>query len=127
MLSQKKELQKMKLSSQELKRALDPMQSFHLQLSEEIESYERLLRREFAVLRNLHGLGRQLVGCRIASGLTQRELAKRLKVNESQVSRDERNEYHGISVERASEILDAIGVDFKSHCDSVPMVQAKLG
>jgi hypothetical protein len=28
-----------------------------------------------------------------------------------QVSRDERNEYHGITVERAGRILDAIGVE----------------
>ena len=35
-------------------------------------------------------------------------------VNESQVSRDERNEYHGITVDRASRILDALGVSLKS-------------
>ena len=51
---------------------------------------------------------------RIALGLTQRELAERLGVHESQVSRDERNEYHGITVERASRILDALGVELRS-------------
>lgn len=35
-------------------------------------------------------------------------------MNESQVSRDERNEYHGITVDRASRILDALGVNLKS-------------
>jgi Helix-turn-helix len=38
-----------------------------------------------------------------------RELAQRLGVDESQVSRDERNEYYGITVERAQRILDALG------------------
>jgi hypothetical protein len=35
-------------------------------------------------------------------------------VHESQVSRDERNEYHGVTVERASRILDAMGVRLRS-------------
>ena len=45
---------------------------------------------------------------RIANGLTQKELAKRLGVSAAQVSKDERNEYHGITVERAQRILDAL-------------------
>jgi hypothetical protein len=32
------------LSGEELRRALDPLRSFHLQLEEEIERYERLKR-----------------------------------------------------------------------------------
>lgn len=51
---------------------------------------------------------------RIALGLTQRELAERLSVHESQVSRDERNEYNNISIDRASRILDALGVRMRS-------------
>ena len=54
---------------------------------------------------------------RIAQGLSQRELAERLAVHESQVSRDERNEYHGITVDRVERILDALGVEVKSTVD----------
>ena len=36
-------------------------------------------------------------------------------VHESQVSRDERNEYHGITLERASRVLDALGVTLVSE------------
>ena len=39
-------LEAMELSPEEIKRALDPLQSFHLQLAEEVESYERLRRGE---------------------------------------------------------------------------------
>jgi ribosome-binding protein aMBF1 (putative translation factor) len=102
------------LAAEETKRALDPLRSFHDQLAEEVESYERLKRGEMGELRNLHGLGSTLVALRIALGLTQRELAERLGVHESQVSRDERNEYHAITVDRASRILDALGVDLRS-------------
>jgi DNA-binding XRE family transcriptional regulator len=107
-------LRGMGLDQDELKRALDPIRSFHLQLEEEVHSYERLKRGDIGELLNLHGLGTTLVALRIARGLTQRELAARLGVHESQVSRDERNEYHGVTVERASRILDAMGVQLRS-------------
>jgi DNA-binding XRE family transcriptional regulator len=99
------------LSADEIKRVMDPMESFHLQLREEVESYERLLRGDFGEFHNLRGIGQLLIGLRIAHGLTQRELAERLEVHESQVSRDERNEYFNITLERASRILDALNVD----------------
>ena len=50
----------------EVKRALDPMRSFHAQLVEEVESYERLKRGDLGEISNLHGIGRLLVGARIA-------------------------------------------------------------
>jgi ribosome-binding protein aMBF1 (putative translation factor) len=86
------------------------MESFHLQLKEEVESYERLKRGEFEELDNLRGLGHLLISLRIAQGISQRELAKKLDVHESQVSRDERNEYFGITLERAIKILDTLNV-----------------
>ncbi len=112
------------LSAKEVKRALDPLRSFHLQLEEEVESYERLKRGDLGELKNLHGLGRTLIALRIALGLTQRELAERIGVHESQVSRDERNEYHGITVDRASRLLDTLGVDLKSSFEE-PVIAAK--
>jgi ribosome-binding protein aMBF1 (putative translation factor) len=110
-------LEGMKLKAAEVKRALDPLRSFHDQLAEEVESYERLKQGDIAEVMNLHGLGQALVALRIALGLTQRELAERLGAHESQVSRDERNEYHGITVERASRILDALGVRLRSEVE----------
>ncbi len=115
-------LEQMGLGPDELKRALDPLRAFHEQLVEEVESYERLKRGDIAELLNLHGLGHALVALRIALGLTQRELAERLGVHESQVSRDERNEYHSITVERASRILDALGVRLRSEFEQ-PIIQ----
>ncbi len=112
--AQKARLEKTNLSADEIKRVLDPIQSFHLQLEEEVQSYERLKRGQFEEMRNLRGLGQLLISLRIASGLSQRELAERLNVHESQVSRDERNEYHGITLDRATRILDALGVELRT-------------
>lgn len=112
---QRKKLNQTKLSEDEVKRVMDPLMSFHQQLVEEVESYERLKRGDLGEVTNLHGLGRMLVALRIARSLTQRDLAAKLGVNESQVSRDERNEYHGITVDRASKILDTLGAELHSH------------
>jgi DNA-binding XRE family transcriptional regulator len=114
---QEAELEAMGLGAAQIKRALDPTRSFHEQLKEEIAAYERLKRGEFDELLNLRGLGQLLVSLRIARGLTQRQLAKKLGVHETQVSRDERNEYHGVTLERAARVLEALGVDVRSHVE----------
>jgi DNA-binding Xre family transcriptional regulator len=54
--------------------------------------------------------GKSLISMRIARGLTQRDLAAALGVSEAQISRDERNDYHGISQERYARILDTLGI-----------------
>lgn len=102
------------LSDVEVKRVIDPMESFHLQLAEEVESYDRLKRREFGDLENFRGLGHLLIALRISQGLSQRALARRLGVHESQVSRDERNEYFGMTLERAVKVLDALNVRLRT-------------
>ena len=114
---QESQLTAMGLGPAEIKRALDPMRSFHQQLEEEIVGYERLKRGEFDELLNLRGIGQLLASLRIARGLTQRQLAEKLGVHETQVSRDERNEYHGVTLERATRILEALGVEMHSRVE----------
>lgn len=98
-------------SATEVDSALEPVTSFHLQLQEDVAEYERLKRGEISPFTGFGQIGRMLVALRIARGMTQRQLAERLGVHESQVSRDERNEYHGITVERVNRILLAIGAE----------------
>jgi len=112
------------LSDDEIKRVMDPMESFHLQLLEEVESYERLKRGEFDELINLRGLGHLLISLRISKGMTQHDLARKLGVHDSQVSRDERNEYFGITLERAIKVLDALGVELRTKVDAGPLLEA---
>jgi hypothetical protein len=111
---QEKDLRAEGLDAAARKRVLDPLRSFHEQLVEEVASYERLQRGDVGELENLHGLGRFLIALRLARGLTQRQLAEKLEVHETQVSRDERNEYHGVTVERASRILDVLKADVRT-------------
>ena len=108
------------MMDEEIKRVIDPIESFHLQLKEEVESYERLKRGEFDELVNLRGLGHLLIAIRIAQGISQRDLARRLEVHESQISRDERNEYFGITLERAIKILDTLNVQLHTKVEIEP-------
>lgn len=112
---QQSRLQEMGLSEKEIERVMAPMLSFKAQLEEEVEYYESLKRGEFEPVSNLENIGNTLIALRIAKGLTQRELAERLGVHESQVSRDERNDYHSITVERMAKILDALGMELQSE------------
>jgi ribosome-binding protein aMBF1 (putative translation factor) len=114
------------LKDSEIKRVIDPLESFHLQLREEVEAYERLKRGEFEDLENLRGLGQVLITSRIAQGLSQRDLARRLGVHESQVSRDERNEYFGVTLERAVKILDALRVRLHTHVEMEPLKPSEV-
>jgi transcriptional regulator with XRE-family HTH domain len=104
-------LRAMSLAADDVERAINPLRSFQLQLEEDVAEYEAIKGGRIQELVNLHGLGHTLVATRIALGMTQRQLAERLGVNESQVSRDERNEYRGITVERAARVLEALGAE----------------
>jgi DNA-binding XRE family transcriptional regulator len=111
------------LTDEEIKRVIDPMESFHLQFQEEVDSYEKLKRGEFDELSNFQGFGNLLIALRIAQGISQRELARRLDVHESQVSRDERNEYFGITMERAIKVLDALNGRLRTKVEIDPSRQ----
>lgn len=112
------------LTDEEAEKALEPMISFRAQLEDEVRWYERVRRRDFGVLENLSALGTTLIALRIANGYSQKELADRLGVSEAQVSRDERNEYHGITIERAQRILDAMGETLESRVEDKPLAPA---
>jgi hypothetical protein len=118
---QKEKLEGLGLSEEEVRRALEPMLSFRAQLEEEVEWYERVLRRDFGVIRDLSAVGTLLIALRIANGLSQRELAEKIGVSEAQVSRDERNEYHGITVDRAQRLLDAMNETLTSRVEDKPL------
>ena len=112
-----KQLGKEGLTPTQVKRAMAPLRSFALQLQEEVEYYEKLKQGVFPELSNFSGLGQLLVALRIAKNISQTELADELGVNKSAVSRDEKNEYHGITVERASRILEALGANLVTHVE----------
>ena len=109
--SQRTKLKEKKLKNSALELAMEPILTFHQQLIEEVESYEKLKRGQIGEFYNLDGLGRTLIALRIAKGITQKDLAKKLNVHETQISRDERNEYRGASIEKVNSVLNALKVE----------------
>lgn len=116
---QHKKLKEKKLKESAVELAMEPILTFHQQLIEEVESYEKLKRGQIGEFYNLEGLGRTLIALRIAKGLTQKELAKTLDVHETQISRDERNEYRGASIEKVNAVLNALKVQMVSKVKSL--------
>jgi len=108
---QRKHLENQGLSEKEVERALQPTVSFQNQQFEELAFYEGLKKGKIPeCFRSFSSIGKLLIASRIAQGLTQKELADRLNVKESVISRDEKNEYHGITAERAQRIADALNI-----------------
>ncbi len=101
---------------EEVERAIEPLLAFQGQIHDEVAWYERARRGEFDQV-PVSQIGRLLIGLRIARGLTQRELAERLGVTEPVVSRDERNEYRGITIERVQRVLDALNQTISAKVD----------
>jgi len=121
-----KQLSEEGLTAAQIKRAMDPLRSFAMQLREEVEYYENLRRGVFPELSNFSGLGQLLVALRIAKGMSQTDLAEALGVNKSAVSRDEKNEYHGVTVERAHRVLEALGVNLVTQVEPDSFQQKEL-
>ena len=115
--AQRAHFKKLGHEGEELERLMQPMISFHEQLKEEVDVYEKMKRGDLGVLKDFTNIGRWLIGIRIASGLSQKELAKKLGVSQAQVSRDENNEYHGITTEKAQRILETLGIQFTAVID----------
>jgi transcriptional regulator with XRE-family HTH domain len=101
------------LSPDEIERSVALMVSLQEDLQDDIRRYKNFREGDLSCLRSLRQIGDLLIAARIARGLSQRDLSERLGIHESQVSRDEKHEYQGISCERAAQILEVLSVDLE--------------
>ena len=98
------------LSEAQAKDSLSSSWTYAMQCQEEIDLYEKLKRGELPPVEEFSTRGKYFVAARIARGMTQRELAERLGTKESAVSRDERNEYHGISMDKMDRLAAVLNL-----------------
>jgi DNA-binding XRE family transcriptional regulator len=78
----------------------------------EVEEYEQIISGNFDPYScSLNDLGKHLIKLRIWRGLSQTDLANKLGVKQTQVSRDEREEYSGASMKKIKQVLQALDVD----------------
>jgi len=82
------------------------------QLEEELHEYDALKSGELTLpnVERLDQIAPFVAKMRIARGVTQTELARRLRVSKQVISRYEETEYQTVSIARLQEILDAIGI-----------------
>ena len=81
-------------------------------LRQEIEAYEALRsgKRKTVAIGSLAELPKTLIQARIASGLTQEELATKLGLKPQQIQRYEATDYQSANMDRMNEVLRALGV-----------------
>ena len=82
------------------------------QLEDELCEYDKLKSGELTLpsLERLDQIAPFLTKMRIARGVSQTELARRLGVSKQVISRYEETEYQTVAISRLQEILDAIGI-----------------
>jgi ribosome-binding protein aMBF1 (putative translation factor) len=80
------------------------------ELREQVETYERLGRSREVVLKAVEDLPKALIRARIAAGMTQEGLARRLGVKPQQVQRYEATEYESASFARILKVVQALGL-----------------
>ena len=103
------------------KAQLDALQSQLTDLRREIDEYEALRtgRAAVSVAGSFDDLPMALIRARIASGLSQKELAERLGVKEQQVQRYEATEYSSASLARVRAVISALGVNVREEVSLV--------
>lgn len=87
------------------------------ELREQLAEYEALQANPAAALEydSLRELPETLIRARIASGLTQQELAERLGLKAQQVQRYEASRYASVSFKRFLNIAEALGVSIRGQ------------
>jgi transcriptional regulator with XRE-family HTH domain len=82
------------------------------ELDEQLAEYDALRHGNRSVLQfnSLEELPRALIKARIASGMSQKELADRLGLKEQQIQRYEATDYAGASLDRIRDVVHALGI-----------------
>lgn len=87
------------------------------ELQEQLAEYEALRNGRITVLElgSLKELPEALIRARIASGLSQKELAERLGMKEQQFQRWEATRYAGVSLDRIQAVAEALGAKIREE------------
>jgi HTH-type transcriptional regulator/antitoxin HigA len=83
------------------------------QLEDELREYDELKSGELKLpkIERLEEIAPFISKLRIAKGISQTELARRLGISKQVISRYEESEYQTVAITRLQEILDAIGIN----------------
>ena len=99
------------------KAQIDGMRSQLTDLRAELEEYVSLKsgHRKTLELNSFQELPHALIQARIASGMSQEDLARKLGLKPQQIQRYEATDYMAASLARVSEVVEALGIQFSVH------------
>jgi HTH-type transcriptional regulator / antitoxin HipB len=82
------------------------------ELEQEIAEYDRLKSGQITKfpIESLQDLPNVMIKARIAVGMTQKELAEKIGVQEQQIQRYEANNYRAVGFERLQEVMSALDI-----------------
>jgi DNA-binding Xre family transcriptional regulator len=85
------------------------------QLEDEVREYDQLKAAEFTLppVQRLDQIAPSIVKMRVAKGISQTELARRVGVSKQVISRYEGNDYQTVGLTRLQEILDALDIKIR--------------
>jgi ribosome-binding protein aMBF1 (putative translation factor) len=95
-----------------IKSERDGVEALLADLKQEINQYEELesTKTFISTSISLEDIPNSLIRARIASGLTHKELARKLELKEQQIQRYEATDYSGANLTRIEDIVDALGI-----------------
>jgi len=84
------------------------------ELKQEVREFEELQNASLLHMKSCEDFARVLIQGRVARGLTQNELAKKLNLKPQQIQKYEATQYKGASLGRILDILVALDLDFEA-------------
>jgi HTH-type transcriptional regulator/antitoxin HigA len=99
------------------KAQIDGLRSQLADLRTELQEYEplKLGGSKIPALRSFQDLPRALIQARIASGMSQEDLARKLGLKPQQIQRYEATDYMAASLARVSEVVKALGIRLREE------------
>ncbi len=95
------------------KLAVAHLRSYIAEFDDDLAEFDALATADEIAIVDIVDLGRALIQARIASGLTQAQLAERLGLKTAAINRYEANDYQSANLARLNEIAQAL--DFDLH------------
>jgi ribosome-binding protein aMBF1 (putative translation factor) len=95
----------------------EAMESQFTELKWQLDEYDKLRSGKLRRLKKsaFQDLPIELIRARIARGLTQKDLARKLGVKEQQIQRYEETDYASASLSRINEVIKALNIEVKEE------------